>query len=67
LISDGRFFLGKLKVVQVALGKDEESTATRNSYLLTKVLLLHIAKHCKGERGLLFTNKTADQVEKLFA
>lgn len=33
--NDSKFFLGKNKVIQIALGKDEETSATRNSYLLT--------------------------------
>ena len=33
--NDSKFFLGKNKVIQIAFGKDEETSATRNSYLLT--------------------------------
>lgn len=48
--------MGKNKVAQVALGRDEATASTKNSYLLTK--------HLKGERGLLFTNKTVASLQE---
>ena len=40
--------------MQIALGKDEESSYKPNLYLLTKYL--------RGETGILFTNKSAAKI-----
>jgi len=48
----------------VALGKDENTSAVNNSYLLSKVNHNHIIKFLKGERALLFTNKTVEEVKQ---
>ena len=42
--------------MQIALGKTEETQATKNSYLLSSSL--------KGDRGLLFTNKSLNLVKE---
>ncbi|CAD8175226.1 unnamed protein product [Paramecium octaurelia] len=53
--SDSKLFIGKNKVMQVGLGKGEEQSATKNSYLLSPFL--------KGETGLLLTNKTLQEIQ----
>ncbi|CAB4021052.1 mRNA turnover 4 homolog [Paramuricea clavata] len=54
-----RFFFGKNKVMMIALGKDKQEEYKEN--------LSQISKHLKGQRGLLFTNKTKDEVLKWFS
>jgi len=54
-----RFFLGKNKVMQRALGRNEEESYSVNSYL--------VAKHLAGpDKGLFFTNKTLEEVKTFF-
>ena len=53
-----RFFLGKNKVMQVALGKDKEEEYRPN--------LSKVASFLKGQCGVLLTNKTLDQVKSSF-
>ena len=48
--SDSKFFLGKNKVIQVALGRTPEEEHADNSHLL--------AKYMRGQVCLLATNKT---------
>eukprot|EP00831_Metopus_contortus_P004401 TRINITY_DN11623_c0_g1_i2.p1 TRINITY_DN11623_c0_g1~~TRINITY_DN11623_c0_g1_i2.p1 ORF type:complete len:201 (+),score=48.18 TRINITY_DN11623_c0_g1_i2:274-876(+) len=57
--SSSKFFLGKNKVMQIALGKDEETEYQQNLHLL--------GKHIGGECGLLFTNNKPEEVHKFFA
>ncbi|XP_028404967.1 mRNA turnover protein 4 homolog [Dendronephthya gigantea] len=54
-----RFFFGKNKVMIVALGKDKQGEYKEN--------LSKVSKHLKGQRGLLFTNKTKDEVLQWFS
>eukprot|EP01104_Vermistella_antarctica_P005473 TRINITY_DN15_c1_g1_i1.p1 TRINITY_DN15_c1_g1~~TRINITY_DN15_c1_g1_i1.p1 ORF type:complete len:228 (+),score=83.70 TRINITY_DN15_c1_g1_i1:25-684(+) len=54
-----RFFLGKNKVMQIALGRTEE--------LEYKTGLHHMSKLVTGTRGILFTNETKTKVLKYFA
>eukprot|EP01099_Mayorella_cantabrigiensis_P004050 TRINITY_DN3045_c0_g1_i1.p1 TRINITY_DN3045_c0_g1~~TRINITY_DN3045_c0_g1_i1.p1 ORF type:complete len:220 (-),score=48.81 TRINITY_DN3045_c0_g1_i1:22-681(-) len=56
--SDSRFFLGKNSLMEIALGRTPETEAKQNIHKLTKMI--------SGECGLLFTNKTKDQVLKFF-
>lgn len=53
-----RFFLGKNKVMQVALGKTQEDEYRPG--------LSKLAKHIKGQCGLLLTNKSLSDVIKSF-
>uniref|UniRef100_UPI00358DE9AE mRNA turnover protein 4 homolog isoform X2 n=1 Tax=Myxine glutinosa TaxID=7769 RepID=UPI00358DE9AE len=53
-----RFFLGKNKVMMVALGKDAASEYRKG--------LHKISRRLKGEVGLLFTNRTKDEVVQWF-
>ena len=55
---DSRFFLGKNKVMQVALGKNKDDELRPN--------LSKVASHLKGQCGVLLTNKTLVQVKKSF-
>ena len=57
-LRDSRIFLGKNKVMQLALGKSPESAYRDNMELLSKEL--------SGLRGLLFTNKDRDAVREIF-
>ena len=54
--SDSKFFLGKNKVVQVALGKGTEDEIADNSHSL--------GKYMRGQVCLLFTKKTKKEVEE---
>jgi len=56
--SDSRFYQGKNKLTQVALGKSDE-----NEY---KTGIHKISQQLIGEVGLLFTNRPAEQVEEYF-
>jgi len=55
---DAKFFLGKNKLMKMALGRTEEESHKTNSYMLTQ--------HLKGHCGLLLTNKTRDDVIQFF-
>jgi len=55
-----RFYLGKNKIMQRSLGQREEEAHAENSHLVSAQL--------KGpDRGLLFTNKTEEEVRQFFA
>uniref|UniRef100_T1ITR9 Ribosome assembly factor mrt4 n=1 Tax=Strigamia maritima TaxID=126957 RepID=T1ITR9_STRMM len=54
-----RFFFGKNKVMALALGKSDADECQNEIH--------HISKHLVNQRGLLFTNKTKDEVLKWFA
>eukprot|EP00331_Platyophrya_macrostoma_P003840 CAMPEP_0176411200 /NCGR_PEP_ID=MMETSP0127-20121128/3479_1 /TAXON_ID=938130 /ORGANISM="Platyophrya macrostoma, Strain WH" /LENGTH=172 /DNA_ID=CAMNT_0017790779 /DNA_START=152 /DNA_END=670 /DNA_ORIENTATION=- len=56
--SDSKFFLGKNRVMQVALGKDEKTESAPNLHKLTDYL--------KGDCGILCTNKSKEEVLKYF-
>ena len=49
---DTKFFLGKNKVIQVALGKSPETEIADNSHLLSKYM--------RGQVCLALSNKTKD-------
>ncbi|NXA90043.1 MRT4 protein, partial [Melanocharis versteri] len=53
-----RIFFGKNKVMMVALGREPSSEYKEN--------LHKVSKHLRGEVGLLFTNRTRDEVDDLF-
>ncbi|XP_068598555.1 mRNA turnover protein 4 homolog [Brachionichthys hirsutus] len=53
-----RFFFGKNKVMMVALGKGETDEYKDNLHKLSKYL--------RGEVGVLFTNKTKEEVQEYF-
>jgi len=57
--SDSRFFLGKNSLMEVAIGKTPETEAKQNIHKLVQMI--------SGECGLLFTNKTKDEVLKFFS
>ncbi|CAM9132962.1 unnamed protein product [Choristocarpus tenellus] len=57
--SDSRFFMGKNKVMMLALGKTLEDEYQDN--------LRQVSKRLKGQVGLLFTNKPKAEVEKYFS
>ena len=52
---DSKFFIGKNKVVQVALGRSPEEETADNSHQLSKYM--------RGQVCLLFTNKTEKEVQ----
>ena len=52
---DSKFFIGKNKVIQVALGRSPEEEPADNSHQLSKYL--------RGQVCLLFTNKTEKEVQ----
>lgn len=54
-----RFFFGKNKVMMVALGKNKEDEYKGN--------LSQVSKQLIGQRGLIFTNKTKDEVIQWFS
>ncbi|GAA6231989.1 mRNA turnover protein 4 homolog [Lates japonicus] len=54
-----RFFFGKNKVMMVALGKGETDEYKDN--------LHKVCKYLRGEVGVLFTNKTKDEVQEYFS
>ncbi len=56
--SDSKFFLGKNKVIQVALGKTPEDEHANNTS--------QVSKYLRGHVCLLATNKTQEEVEKHF-
>jgi len=56
---DSRFFLGKNKVIQVALGKKPEDEPVDNSHL--------VSKYMRGQVCLLLSNKGKEAVEKRFS
>lgn len=53
-----RFFFGKNKVMAIALGKRETDEYKDN--------LHKVSKYLRGEVGVLFTNKTKDEVQEYF-
>nr|CAG4641964.1 EOG090X0BJA [Eurycercus lamellatus] len=55
---DSRFFLGKNRVIAVALGKSKEDECKENIH--------EISKRLKGQCGILFTDKPRDEVAKYF-
>ena len=55
---DSKFFLGKNKVVQVALGKSPETEVADNSHLLSKYM--------RSQVCLVFSNKSKDELEQTF-
>lgn len=57
-LKPGRMFLGKNKVMQVALGTEFQNEAARNIHQIAK--LLH------GHRGLLFSNLAPSEVRTIF-
>ncbi|NWU90611.1 MRT4 protein, partial [Upupa epops] len=52
-------FFGKNKVMMVALGREPSSEYKEN--------LHKVSKHLRGEVGLLFTNRTKDEVDEWFS
>jgi len=56
---DGRIFLGKNKLLQIALGRTPEDEHADNLHRLSKFLT--------GSVGILCTNQKADDVEEYFA
>ncbi|KAK7915697.1 hypothetical protein WMY93_011458 [Mugilogobius chulae] len=54
-----RFFFGKNKVMMVALGKRDTDEYKDNLHKVTK--------HLRGEVGVLFTNKTKEEVQEFCA
>jgi len=55
---DSKFFLGKNKLMKIALGRTEEEAYGENSHMLTEYL--------KGDCGLLMTNKSKEEILKFF-
>ncbi|XP_057366664.1 mRNA turnover protein 4 homolog [Daphnia carinata] len=55
---DSRFFLGKNRVIAIALGRSKESECREN--------LHEISKRLKGQCGIVFTDKTKEEVIKYF-
>ena len=58
LKSDTKFFLGKNKVVHVALGKSPETESADNLHLLSKYM--------RGQVCLVLSNKTKKELEQVF-
>ncbi|KAE9347386.1 hypothetical protein PF008_g7815 [Phytophthora fragariae] len=56
---DSRFFLGKNKVMKLALGRSKEEEYAEN--------LFRLSKDVSGNTGLLFTSKPHDEVVNYFA
>lgn len=56
---EGRFFLGSNKVMQLAMGRDAATSYRPNLYRLASMLV--------GQVGLLFTNKTHEEMKSFFA
>lgn len=56
--SDSRIFMGKTKVMAVALGHNEETECVPGVSALTD--------HIKGDVGMLFTNRDPTEVEQYF-
>ncbi len=59
LWSTSRFFIGRNKLLSVALGRSEDSEYRPG--------LSALATRLRGERGLLFTNKDAKAVKRYFS
>lgn len=57
-LKDSRLFLGKNKVMQIALGRTEEDEYGDD--------LMKISNNLSGNRGLLFSNKTLKAMNKIF-
>jgi mRNA turnover protein 4 len=57
--ADGRIFLGKNKLLQIALGRGPEDEYSDNLHKLSKIL--------SGSVGILCTNQSASDVEEYFA
>ena len=57
--SEGRIFLGKNKLLQIALGRGPEDEYSDNLHKLSKVL--------SGSVGILCTNQSSSDVEEYFA
>nr|SVE74386.1 EOG090X0BJA [Daphnia barbata] len=55
---DSRFFLGKNRVIAIALGRSKEAECREN--------LHEFSKRLKGQCGIVFTDKTKDEVIKYF-
>jgi len=55
---DAKFFLGKNKLMKLALGRTEDDSFKLNSHMLSE----HLSGHC----GLLLTNKTKEEVVGFF-
>ena len=55
VMRDSKFYIGKNKVMQVALGRSVEEETADNAHLLSKYL--------RGQVCLLFTNKTEKEVK----
>lgn len=55
---DSRLFLGKNKLLQLALGRSPEEEFRDN--------LRHVAKHISGSVGLLITSRNEDEVKNYF-
>lgn len=55
---DSRFYMGRNKIMQVALGRDEAEEYAEN--------LRQVASQLSGNVGLLFTNRKHDEVVKFF-
>ena len=55
---ESRLFLGKNKLAQVALGKDEESEYRENIHMVSKKLV--------GDAGLFFTNRPKKEILDYF-
>ena len=57
--NDSRIFMGKTKVMQVALGRSVETECVPG--------VSPLVKHMSGDVGLLFTNRPAQEVEDYFS
>lgn len=57
--NDSRIFMGKTKVMQVALGRTQETECVPG--------VVGLQEHMKGEVGLLFTNRDPSEVEDYFS
>jgi len=55
---DSKIFLGKNKIMEVALGRSEQTEVKQNLHLLTARIT--------GESGVLMTNKDRKEVQKFF-
>lgn len=51
-----RFFLGKNKIMQKAIGQTEEESYKKNLFLLSE--------HLKGDCGLFLTNRNPKEIQK---
>ena len=57
-LKDSRMFMGKNKVMQIAMGRGEEDEYADNLYKISEDMV--------GARGLLFSNKSLTEVKKIF-